>query len=199
MRYTMQDKFYSDKRDLVKWAILHRLAETYQAHRILQLAFYRPSEFAKILLDGEESDIPQEILGHFRDLRTVQTINSKIRVKVFAEPFEQRDSYLKSVKSFLSSWEERCVVFLDPDNGLEPQRPSLKHVLESEAKAIWEETKSGDVYVFYQHQTNMAGQPWIGPKRRQLEGALELSEHSIKIAQGPQIAHDVVFLYKQKP
>jgi hypothetical protein len=189
----MRDKFYADNRDLVKWAILHRLAETFQAHRILQIAYYRPSEFAKILLDGEEHDIPQEILGHFRDLKTVETINSKIRVKVFAEPFEQRDNYLKSVKSFLSSYEERCVVFLDPDNGLAPQRPSLKHVLESEAKAFWEEMKSGDVYVFYQHQNNRAGLPWIEPKRRQLERALGLPEHSIKIAKGPQIAHDVVF------
>jgi hypothetical protein len=195
----MQDKFYSDKRDLVKWAVLHRLAEIYHAYRILQIAFYRPSEYAKILLDGEERDIPHEILGHFRDLRTVETINSKIRVKVFAELFEKRDSYLKSVKSFLSSWDERCVVFLDPDNGLEPQRPSLKHVLESEAKAIWEATKSGDVYVFYQHQTNQAGRPWIEPKRRQLEEALGLPKHSIKIAQGPKIAHDVVFFYQQKP
>jgi hypothetical protein len=194
----MQDKFYSDKRDLVKWAVLHRLAEKYQAQRILQLAFYRPSKYATILLDGEERAIPQEILGHFRDLRTVETINSKIRVKVFAEPFEQRDNYLKSVKFFLSSWEERCVVFLDPDNGLEPQRPSLKHVLESEAKAIWDATKSGDVYVFYQHQNNRAGLPWIEQKRGQLEGALGLPEHSIKIAKGPQIAHDVVFFYMQK-
>jgi hypothetical protein len=132
-------------------------------------------------------------------LKTVETINSKIQVKVFAEPFVQRDSYLKSVKSFLSSYEERCAVFLDPDNGLAPQRSSLKHVLESEAKAIWEEMKSGDVYVFYQHKTNKAGRPWIEPKRGQLEKTLGLPEHSIKIAQGPQIAHDVVFFYKQKP
>jgi hypothetical protein len=195
----MQDKFYSDKRDLVKWAVLHRLAETYQAHRILQLAFYRPSVYAKILLDGEEHDIPQEILDHFRDLRTIESINSKIRVKVFPEPFEQRDNYLKSVKSFLSIWEEKCVVFLDPDTGLEPQHPNLNHILEPEAKDIWEAIKSGDVYVFYQHQSNQAGRPWIEPKRGQLEGALGLPEHSIKIAQGPQIAHDVVFFYMQKP
>jgi hypothetical protein len=58
MKYRMQDKFYSDKRDLVKWAVLYRLAEKYQANIILQLAFYRPSEYAKILLDGEERNIP---------------------------------------------------------------------------------------------------------------------------------------------
>jgi hypothetical protein len=196
----MRDKFFADNRDLVKWAVLHRLAGIFQAQRILQLAFYRPSEFESIIIDGQEYGIPQEVLAHFRDLRTIGNINSEICVDVFYDLFEHRGSYLEAVKDFLSRFlRERCVVFLDPDTGLEPQHPSLDHVLESEARAIWEATKSGDVYVFYQHQTNRAGRPWIEPKRRQLEEALRLPEHSIKIAQGPQIAHDVVFFYMQKP
>lgn len=59
--------------------------------------------------------------------------------------------------------------------------------------------KSKDVYVFYQHQTNRAGKPWIEPKRKQLEDALELDRDSIEVAYGPDIARDVVFFYKQKP
>lgn len=196
----MRDKFFADNRDLVKWAALHRLAEIFQAQRILQLAFYRQSEFANIIIDGQEYNIPQAVLAHFRDLRTIGNLNSEICVSVFSDLFEHRGNYLEAVKDFLSRFlRERCVVFLDPDTGLEPQRPSLDHVLESEAKAIWEATKSGDVYVFYQHQTNRAGRPWIEPKRRQLEEALRLPEQLIKIAQGPQIAHDVVFFYMQKP
>jgi hypothetical protein len=195
----MRDKFFADNRDLVKWAALHRLAEIFQAQRILQLAFYRQSEFATIILDGQEYDIPQEVLAHFRDLRTIGNINSAICVSVFSDLFEHRGNYLQAVKDFLSRFlQERCVVFLDPDTGLEPQRPNLNHVLESEAKAIWDATKSGDVYVFYQHQNNRAGLPWIEQKRGQLEGALGLPEHSIKIAKGPEIAHDVVFFYMQK-
>jgi len=195
----MRDRFYSDNRDLVKWAVLHRLAETFKADIILQLAYYRRSDFPKVTIDGKEYDIPQEVIAHFRDLRTISNINSTIRVAVFDPLFEDRDTYLNAAKAFLSNFrQQRCVVFLDPDTGLEPQNPNLDHVLESEAKAIWKETKSGDVYVFYQHQTNRAGRPWIEPKRGQLERALALPEHSIKIAQGPKIAHDVVFFYKQK-
>jgi hypothetical protein len=196
----MRDKFFADNRDLVKWAVLHRLAEIFQAQKILQLAFYRRSEFANIMIDGQEYDIPQEVLAHLRDMRTIGNINSEICVNVFYDLFEHRGSYLEAVKDFLSKFlRERCVVFLDPDTGLEPQRPSLDHVLESEARAIWEATRSSDVYVFYQHQTNRAGRPWVEPKRRQLEEVLGLPEQSIKIAQGPQIAHDVVFFYMQKP
>jgi hypothetical protein len=196
----MRDKFYSDNRDLVKWAILHRLAEIFQAQRILQLAFYRPSDFAKIVIDGAEHDIPPEVLAHFRDLRLVESINSKIKISVFDRLFRDRGHYLKAIKIFLSEFlKERCVVFLDPDTGLEPQKPSLDHVLELEAKAIWKATKPDDVYVFYQHQTNRAGQPWIEPKRIQLEKALDLGKDSIKVACGLEIAADVVFFYTKKP
>jgi hypothetical protein len=79
----MRDKFYADNRDLVKWAILQRLAEIFQAHRILQLAYYRRSEFASVIIDGEDYSIPQEVLSHFRNLRTVGTIQSDIHVTVF--------------------------------------------------------------------------------------------------------------------
>jgi hypothetical protein len=196
----MRDKFYADNRDLVKWATLHRLAEIFQAHRILQLAYYRPSQFANVIIDGEDYSIPLEVLSHFRDLRTVGSMQSDIYVTVFDACFEDREHYLRASKAFLLKFrKERCVVFLDPDTGLEPQNPSLDHVLESEAKSIWEAIKPGDIYVFYQHQTNRAGKPWVEPKRRQLESALGLPEHSIKIAQAPQIAHDVVFFFMQKP
>jgi len=197
----MRDKFYSDNRDLVKWAVLHRLAEIYKAPRILQLAFYRPSEFPKVTVDGKEHKIPQEVLSHFRDLRKIENINSKIQVAVFDDLFDDRTSYLKSVKKFLSKFqEETCVVFLDPDTGLEPKKtPKFDHVLDLEAKSIWKATKAGDVYVFYQHQTNKAGQPCIEPKRSQLENALDLNKHSIKVASGLKIARDVVFFYAPKP
>src|SRR5208337_5259284 len=108
------------------------------------------------VIDDKVFDIPQEVIAHFRDLRKVCNINSKIRVNVFDVIFSNpRDKYLDAVKSFLSSFhKERCIVFLDPDIGLEPerQRPELKHVLEKEAAEIWEELKPGDTYIFYQHR-----------------------------------------------
>jgi hypothetical protein len=94
--------------------------------------------------------------------------------------------------------QERCVVFLDPDNGLEPQNAGLQHVLETEARSIWEAVKPHDFFVFYQHQTNYAGQPWIEPKRLQLAGALGVPQQSLKIASGPAIARDVVLYYIQR-
>jgi hypothetical protein len=89
----------------------------------------------------------------------------------------------------------RCIVFLDPDTGLEPRNPKFEHVLEKEAKAVFDALKSDDVFVFYQHQTNRNGSPWIEEKRKQLAGALEIPQKEVKIASGQKIAHDVVFYY----
>jgi hypothetical protein len=58
--------------------------------------------------------------------------------------------------------------------------------------------KNGDVFAFYQHQTNRAGQPWIEPKRSQLAEALQVQPDAIKKAQAPDIANDVVFFFIQK-
>ncbi len=170
----MKDIWYADKRDLIKWGVLLRLASLFDAERILQVAYYRYSDWKQkqILINDRPFEIPQEVISHFRDIRSVSNINSK---------------------------QERCVVFLDPDTGLEPQNsPKLDHVLESEVSDIWEAMEMSDLLVLYQHQTNRNGQPWIEPKRNQLAEAIDIPTQSIKIAEGSSIAKDVVFLYAQK-
>jgi hypothetical protein len=196
----MRDRWYADNRDLIKWGVLLRLAESFDAPRILQLAFYRPSKFDQLVIDGKEHNIPKEVIAHFRNLRTIGSISSKVRVTVFDPVFKDRRTYRQAVLALLDAfWQERCIVFLDPDTGLEPQKnPNLDHVLNDEAKEIWNKMKNGDVFVFYQHKTNRTGQPWIEPKRRQLAKALQVQRNAIKIAHAPAIANDVVFFFIQK-
>jgi hypothetical protein len=195
----MRDRWYADNRDLIKWGVLLRLAGSFEAPRILQLTFYRPSEFGQLVIDGQAHNIPEEVIAHFRNLRTIGSISSEIRVTVFDPVFEDRSTHLQAVLALLPAFgRERCIVFLDPDTGLEPQNPSLDHVLNCEAGTIWTNMKNGDVFAFYQHQTNRAGQPWIEPKRSQLAEALQVQPDSIKMAQAPDIANDVVFFFIQK-
>ena len=176
-----------------------RLAGIFEAARIIQLAFYRPSEFGRLVIDGREQDLPEEVIAHFRNLRTIGGLGSKVRVTVFDPVFEDRAAHLQAVLALLPAFgQERCIVFLDPDTGLEPRTPDLDHVLSSEARSIWDAMKPGDVFAFYQHQTNRAGQPWIEPKQAQLAVALGVPIQAVKIANGPRIAQDVVFFYVQK-
>lgn len=195
----MQDRWYADNRDLIKWGVLFRLAERFRASRILQLAFYRPCEFGQLIIDGEAQEIPDEVITHFRDLRTIGSIGSDVRVTVFDPVFENRATYLQAVRALLGAFtEERCIVFLDPDTGLEPRKPNLTHVLNQEATAVWGDMKNGDLLVFYQHQTTRSGQPWIEPKRTQLAGALDIQLDRVKMAHAPDIVSDVVFFFTEK-
>jgi hypothetical protein len=195
----MRDIWYADNHDLIKWGVLFRLAEKYEATRIVQVVYYRPSNFGQIEIDGQQVAIPEEVIAHFRNVRAVGSIDSHIRVAVFDPVFQNRQAYLQAMLALLPAYAgERCVVFLDPDTGLEPQTPSLEHVLGTEVNAIWVNMRSGDVFVFYQHQTNRAGQPWIPQKHAQLAQALGVPQASVKIASGEAIARDVVFFFIQK-
>ncbi len=48
----MQDRWYGDNRDLIKWGVLLRLAATFEASRILQIVFYRTNTYGKLVIDG---------------------------------------------------------------------------------------------------------------------------------------------------
>lgn len=195
----MRDAWYADSRDLVKWGVLLRLAGIFEAGRVLQIAYYRPAQFGQLVIDEKRYDIPEGVIAHFRNLRNTANIGSKVRVTVFDPVFQDRTDHQQAVLALLPAFaHERCIVFLDPDTGLEPQNPTFDHVLGPEARAIWNAMKSGDVFAFYQHQTNRAGQPWIEPKRLQLAKAIAVSERALKIAGGPDIAQDVVLFYVQK-
>ncbi|MFH1921052.1 MAG: hypothetical protein ABIP48_14375 [Planctomycetota bacterium] len=197
----MKDIWYADNRDIVKWSVLHQLARLEGAVRILQIAYYRPSGFAHIQLDGQTHDVPDEVLDHFRNIRNITTVRSPVRTTVFDVPFENRAKYHESAIHFLLAFDqERCLVFLDPDTGLEPQNnPGLEHVLDAEARQVWDSMKTDDVLVFYQHQTNRAGQPWMDPKRIQLAEALGVDQHRVRVGYAPEIARDVAFFYMKKP
>jgi len=198
----MQDFWYADHLDLIKWGILFRLADSLHAKRILQLTFNpRNKKFDRVVIDGREDDIPEEVMAHFRDLSKIECVSEKVRVGVFDPPFKkkQRDSYLEAACAFLSEFSrECCIVFLDPDTGLEPENPTLKHVLQKEARKIWDAMKPDDVFAFFQHRTNMAGLPWVETKQKQLADALGVPPQDVKIAHAARIAKHPVAIYYAK-
>jgi hypothetical protein len=196
----MRNKWYADNRDLVKWSVLLVLARKHKADRILQIAYYCDSDFGEIDVDGHRHQVPPEVLSHFRDIRNVAVLCQRPRISVFDTPFGDRTSHLQAVKAFIGSFScERCLVFLDPDTGLEPRGTSgPQHVLDEEARSIWTILPSGWVYVFYQHQTNKAGKPWMDEKRLQFAKAIGVAESKVGVASGQKIAPDVVFFHASK-
>jgi hypothetical protein len=196
----MRDKWYSDNRDLIKWSVLLLLARRSNADRIIQIALLNESKFSDIDIDGERHQIPQEVLSHFRDIGNITALSRHPRISVFDCVFSDRSSYVRTALDFVASFsQERCVLFLDPDTGLEPNGGGdTKHVLNTEAREFWDALPKGWLFVFYQHETNKAGKPWIESKRAQLASAIGVSVNDVGVASGPKIARDVVFYYVSK-
>lgn len=197
----MRDKWYSDNRDLVKWSTLLLIAREYRSDCILQIAYFRQSQFDKVTIDGKESEIPSEVLAHFRDIRKITKLTTYPELAVFADEFGDRDKYLAAIKRFINenSKKQRCIVFLDPDTGLEPYGgPNHNHVLQEELTEIWDELPSKWILAFYQHKTNRTGEEWVEPKRIQFSEAINIPRKAVKVASGIHIANDVVFFFAVK-
>ena len=195
----MRDQWYSDNRDLVKWGILLTLAERYSSKHILQVLYYRATDWAQLELDGEQVDLPESVVRHFRQAGAVSAIDAPAPIEVITDTFADRGEYHRIVVSRIRSRKQSPgIVFLDPDTGLEPRVPALEHVLDSELVDLWKELQVGDLLVFYQHQTNRNGQPWVAPKKEQFERAIGIPAGAAKVARAETIARDVVFFYTQK-
>jgi len=196
----MKDIWYGDNRDLIKWSVLLQLARKYRTKKILQITYYRKSDFNSFEMDGINYSVPEEVIYHFRRVKNIETLKSEIPIYVFDSVFDDRAKYLSDSLSFIKRYQSsNSIVFLDPDTGLEPKKHCMQHVLEIEAEKIYENLIEGDVFVFYQHQTNRNGRPWVEQKRKQLACALKVDVNNLKVAHGQRIARDVVFYYCTKP
>jgi len=197
----VQDWYYADYRDLLKWSVLVLLAQRHRFSRIVQIAYFRPSIFPTIDMGGQETVLPLEVRAHFRDINNICAFRNDISISVFDRVFDDRKAYQEAAIRYLANLTAKPrLVFLDPDTGLEPtRRPKLKHVLDAEAHAIWSELKAKEVFAIYQHKTNRAGKPWIEVKRIQLERALGVKEGTAQVAKSMRIANDVVIFYAMKP
>ena len=195
----MRDQWYGDKRDLIKWGVLLELARRHGARHILQVLYYRPSCYGSLDIAVEQCKLPSAVLHHFRRLSAVTAISCEVKIHVIEDLFEDRQPYLDLVVNRIHSRPPSPgIVFLDPDTGLAPSRSGSKHVRNEELNKIWEQLRTGDLLVFYQHQTNRKGAPWIDEKKAQFERAIALPSGAAKVAWGPSIAKDVVFFFIKK-
>ena len=192
----MRDRWYGDNRDLVKWGVILHIAREHGIARILQVAYLRPTSWKSLEINGTPQPMPEAVITHFRRVQNITALCRTPRIEVLASEFSDRSTYMTEVTAAVGgARSNRSLVFLDPDTGLAPGKPTLDHVLDTEVRDIWRAMPAGDVLVFYQHETNKAGKPWVQPKREQFEDALGLARGSAKVAWGPDVARDVAFFY----
>jgi hypothetical protein len=195
----MKDEWYGDKRDIVKWSALLHLARKNGLRNILQIAYFRKSKWAQIFIDGEGNDIQNEVLDHFRDVNDINNIVPNINVNIINFILNKRRTYFPIILNAIDEYkDENKIIFLDPDTGLAQRKATLKHVLPSELKEIWQKLRVEDLLVLYQHKTTRKRNNWVEEKRKHFAEAVGVADDAVKIARSPGIAGDVVFFYCRK-
>jgi hypothetical protein len=191
-------RYYSDKRDLVKWSVLLHLAKRTGARRIVQVACLVPDEkeLEALALDfGRE--VADEVWRHFRDWQQVTELgrDAGIDVRVVSGEYPvqavARDAYFARVAAeWLAPGHDAVVLFLDPDTGLGTRR---EHVSKGHLLTLKASMTPRDVLVVYQHAPRFGPADWQVEAQQRFGAALGVPRDEVDARQSP-VAKDVAFL-----
>jgi hypothetical protein len=136
----------------------------------------------------------------FRDFDRLKDLAHKtpLGIELFDLEFSHRERsrYHDRLVEWLGSFSrQRRLLFLDPDNGIEPETASAAHVKVEEIKLVWSELKSGDWLAVYQHRNR--DRDW--DKSAMLKFATACSRARPLIIRSEKIASDVILLAARKP
>ncbi len=195
----MKQRWYGDKRDIVKWGTLAALCERSSIRRVLYVAMLTEDQPKTHLThNGEPAGaIPEEVWSHFRDISQVKLLGESlgIQVELISHPFQHksRNMYFQRVVSTIRGQPGPLIAFLDPDTGIEPNKATVKHVKCQEVAAIWQALPRLSHLVVYQHRPREAD--WQDAYRAKLSkqcGTADVDTFE------SQIASDVAFFVAKK-
>jgi hypothetical protein len=197
----MQDQWYADNRDLIKWGGIVHLCNTTGIQYVMQVAYFRDSSsWPQLNFNGKDVSIPKDVITHFRSIRDIKRLGRKagITVDIFKREFSHsaRETYTESICQRIQKQTQHQIVFLDPDNGLAPQKAKAEHVTTKEISSIWKRLKRGDYLVLYQHNPHIPN--WKTVRKKELARACNLVPSSTKIWEAKKKIKDVVFFFCEK-
>ena len=201
----MQDTWYGDHRDVVKWGTLVHLARSEGIRKIIQVGFLRSAERPPLETDQGKVEILQEVWEHFRDVDRIHGLEGPLGLEIVVVDHvdqingqnlfpQRRKQYIQHIADSLRNHADGKVVLLDPDTGIEPKQASPEHVKITEIQEIWEALSPGDWLVIYQHA--FRDKKWREKSRIKFAQACETQD--IKTFQAPKIAADVAFFAAKK-
>lgn len=194
----MRDTWYSDRRDLAKWATVVYLTKRADAKSVLQITYYRTSERPRMFCGNDERPIPEEVWKHFRDVGAVADLatDAGFAVRVLETPFDpnRRDGYAEIYIAAIREMTGPRIVLVDPDTGLEPSGGAKpEHATEAEIRKIWNCLDPDDVLVMYQHARRT--EHWREEVKKRLKCIIG---DRVEEFFSPQIAGDVTFFAGKK-
>ncbi|MBW2655740.1 MAG: hypothetical protein JRC91_12665 [Deltaproteobacteria bacterium] len=205
----MRDRWYGDKRDIVKWGAVLALARKQAIPAVLQVAFYRPDRLHyRLTVDRTSEPLSVDVIRHFRDINHIQRLaaNANVRIDIHKDLFQWnrefrtredfRKVYFNKVTSKIKRYSDPVIVLLDPDTGIAPKNYDFKHVTPQEIQSILRAMKSGDVFLFYQH-ARQRDRGWLNSTKEEFGQAVGISVPVDTITCN-EIASDVAFFVVER-
>jgi hypothetical protein len=197
----MRERWYGDRRDLVKWSCLLDLATKNQLRRIVYVVCLRADTTERdTLTQTFGSEITRAVWNHFRDLDSSGALAEQLGIQcdivdqLFPASGDARRLYWDAVSEAVSEGPRPSLVFVDPDTGL-GSSTSGTHVGADELQLVWGLLEAGECLVFYQHAWRV--QDWRNQARRRFAAALDVPEGQVGCIHS-EVSKDVVFLVSQK-
>jgi hypothetical protein len=197
----MKDQYYADNRDLIKWGGIVHLCEITRIKHVIQAAYFRASRsWPQLNFNGKEVSVPEDVITHFRSITDIKRLGKKagITIDIVKGEFSHayREAYTKSICQRIQRQTQHQIVFLDPDNGLAPQKAKAEHVKSEEISSIWQRLKRGDYLVLYQHKPRIRN--WRTVRKKEMAIACKIVPSTIRIWEATEKIKDVVFFYCKK-
>jgi hypothetical protein len=155
----MRDVWYSDRRDLVKWASVAATARSARIKEVIWVALLpqnREASGQQVALKRRFGVRGEVVWRYFRDMHDIVSLGHELGIKITLADDDlaslTRDKYVLALADQLKRRRTRCVVFVDPDTGIAPdKRASLAHISTKHLAQVWDALKPEDWIVVYQH------------------------------------------------
>ena len=138
----MRDKYYSDDRDILKWASLVHIALEYGLQTILQVPYWRPEKVHPHFSFMEKRvAVSDKVWTFFRNIHNIVWLGPYVglSITVIDKEFDpdQRQAYISEIKTSIQHVGRPLALFLDPDTGLQPKRCLPEHTAIREIQELW--------------------------------------------------------------
>ena len=152
----MREKYYSDDRDLIKWAALTHIASEYGLRSILQVPYWRPEKaHPHFNFLGKRVAVSDKVWTFFRNIHSITRLGTEIGISIIVVGTEfkpdERDAYISEIKTKIRYAKRPLILFLDPDTGLQPTTCRPEHTAITEIQALWPVLMPREWLILYQH------------------------------------------------
>jgi len=158
----MQDRWFGDNRDLVKWGAVSYLSNQYPQHTVCPILYYtKPPGHGNKNLGLKHSNGTSQSIGFSQFILNIFPSNCFLYYSQLSKGIKlswpllalNSENYLQDIIKYMNNISSPCIVFLDPDTGIEPSSGgNNKHARKAHIKHIWDNIlKKDDILAIYQH------------------------------------------------